>query len=198
MGGEGRQLLHIVDWALRQVSFAVFVRHTVITVKHGFQHFVGGFGIGTCTMSSLQLCVTEETIGAFQGARLHLHEDIHHVNEITVFQAKLTIHTQELLHQHGQVELKDIVTSQISIPDKLSYFLGLLPKRRFVFHQLICITMYSRGLCRDRDLWIEQPSALFLTAVGIHFQNAYFHNAVMCRIQSRGLQVKKGDRAFQI
>ena len=193
-----RQFLHVIDGTLRTDAFGVFVFNPLVPVEHGLEHLIGRLGIGTGTMGAFQLGMAEEPIGPFQRTRFHLHEDVHHIDKIAVFQVKLTVHPQELLHQHREVELQDVVACQVGIADKQGDFLGFFTEGRLVGHHQVSIAMHRRGFLGDVHLRIEQPGALFLASISIYFQNADFNNAVMGGIQSCGLQVEKGDRPFQV
>ena len=142
MGRELRQFRHVVDRTLQLVSFGILVGYAVIAIQHGFQHLVGSLRIGKSPVGAFQLRMAEETIRPFQGTRFHLHEDIHHVDEVTSFEAEVAANTQELLHQQGKVELQDVVSRQVRIADEIRDLLGFFPERGFVGHQRIGVAMH--------------------------------------------------------
>ena len=140
-----RKLLHIIDRALRLVSFTILIFNALIFIKHSTKHVISGFGVGHSSMRALQFRMTEISVSAFQVAWFHLHINVHHIDEVATLEIEVVVYTKEFLHQHWEVELQDIITRQVGITDKQGNFLSLIAKGGFVGHHLISITMHRSG-----------------------------------------------------
>ena len=170
----------------------------LIFVEHCHKHLVSGCGVGSCRVSVFQFFIYEETICSFESTRLHLHEDIHHIDEVSGFYIKVDACTDKLFHKKRHVEFQNVITSDITRAEEFRYLRSKFFERLTILYISVRDMMNRCCFRRNRTARIYQPCLLFLFSVSIDFQHAYFNNTIMRDIQSSSLKIEKRYRFSKI
>ena len=200
VGGEEAELLDIVDDGLADGAVGSHKVGILVAVELGFEHLVGGEGVGIGTMSVVEVLVAIETVGGLEGALFHFVEDVLHVDKAALFEAEGVAGTEELLDEHGDVEFVGVVARQVGIANEGCHLGGKFAEGGLVGHVGIADAVDGGGYFGNMDcaaLGIGGANTAdkgLGGVVGVDFVKADFDDVVAADVDASCFEVKKDDR----
>ncbi len=199
VGGEAAEGCDVVDDGLGDVAGAVLVVDTLVAVQLGFEHLVGGDGVGGGGVGVLEVLLAVELVGGDEGALLHLVENVLHIDQTAAGEVEVEARTEELLDEQGHVELVAVVAREVGVADVLHQAGGQLLEGGLVLDVVVGDAVDGGGLFGDVDgvaLGVDRAHTLHAgvgAVVGHDLVEAYLDDVVVAHLHTGGFEVEEDD-----
>ena len=175
------------------------VGEVVVSLDLGEQHVVGGLGVSQGTVSVIKVgTVAVETMGGNERARFVLHEDGLRIDEFGVLKMRVDSRPMKLLVKHRDIEFVAVVASEVNTREHFCQLRSQLLERRAGRHVFVRDVVDRCGFGRNGAFGIDAHAVTLLGAVGKDFDERKFDNAIVEKIDTSRLEVKKHERTLQI
>lgn len=175
------------------------VGEVFVSLDLGDQHVVSGLGVSQGAVSVIKVgTVAVETMGGNERARFVLHEDGLRIDEFGVLKVRVDSRPMELLVEHRDIKFVAVVASEVNTREHFCQLRSQLLERRAGRHVFVRDVVDRSGFGRNGAFGIDAHAVTLLRAVGKDFDERKFDNAVVEKIDTGRLEVKKHERTLQI